>query len=168
MKIRHTKSHPLKAFLVVAMLLAVIIIGRSASAQTSSPEAFVRGVYAHYKAGGTPISLISPDAGKVATTNLLEAIKRDAEAMHGEAGVLDADPLCECQDFDLSLENIHISMQDQKNALATVSFINLGSRRTLRLKLVKTKSGWRIDDVLSPDMPSLREAMKQETNVFSR
>jgi hypothetical protein len=62
---------------------------------------------------------------------------------------LGADPFCECQDYDQVRYAIRSVNVRDAAAEARVEFSNFGQPHLFTLRLVKTPSGWRVDDILS-------------------
>jgi hypothetical protein len=63
-------------------------------------------------------------------------IRIDQSVMRGEAGVLDMDPICRCQDFDLKTTAVEVTMSGSRQSRAKVSFENLGERHDVNFNLV--------------------------------
>lgn len=131
--------------------------GMSAAAQEGSEgaEAFVRGVFAGYSADGEDEwPLADYNLGEVFSARMAGLIRRDRALSEGELPYLDADPLCQCQDWgEFRVESVRVyRVASDPGRRAVVTFTNFGERRTTRLRLSgDPNSGWRIDDVLSPD-----------------
>jgi len=91
-------------------------------------------------------------------------IRRDRDLSDGDLPYLDADPLCQCQDWgDFRVESVSIhDVAREPGRRAVVTFSNFGERRTTRLRLSgDPNSGWRIDDVLTPGQPGLAEQLAE-------
>ncbi|MFC5741537.1 DUF3828 domain-containing protein [Dyella tabacisoli] len=109
----------------------------------ASAENFLRRVYATYKTGSEP-----PELSSIATPALRDLLHQEQVALDGEMGVLDADPLCNCQDFDIKVQSIHFDHVSDAHASAVVTFTNFGkASKPVELELAKVKGVWRIDDV---------------------
>lgn len=140
--------------LVGGLMLAA---GTPAAAQEGSEgaEAFVRGVFAGYSADGEDEwPLAEYNLGDVFSARMAGLIRRDRALSGDELPYLDADPLCQCQDWgEFRVESVSVyRLARASGRRAVVTFTNFGERRTTRLQLSgDPNSGWRIDDVLGPD-----------------
>jgi hypothetical protein len=81
---------------------------------------------------------------------MLRLLKRDEAAIESEGGgvgVIDADPVCDCQDdTGLRLTELRVTQSDATHALAKVE-LGYSEGGHILLKLVREPRGWRIDDV---------------------
>jgi hypothetical protein len=86
-----------------------------------------------------------------------ECVKRTREVCN-----LNMDPIFDAQDYDKSQLNLEIKEISSKHSSLRykVTFTNLG-RRTVVYELNKTKSGWRISDIIYASRHSLREMLAQ-------
>jgi hypothetical protein len=144
------------------LILASLGLPMPAIAATG-PDLFLRVLYAHYADDGPGRPVFDP-LGDAATSwfspALLALIRRDEAAATTQPGKLDGDPLCDCQEYhDFILQSVRVTAQQAATARATVRFTNEGQETLLRLRLIKSQTGWRIDDVSDADMPSLRLAL---------
>jgi len=134
---------------------------QSTSQQTQDAETakrFVQRVYADY--ANSDWQHQDERQEKFYTRQLLRLIVADRTAHPGEAGNLDWDPICDCQDAgdpgDLKVQSITLAETGSLSFKAVVAFMIVKEPRMVTLSLLKTRSGWRIDDVSEKDMPSLR------------
>ncbi len=123
-------------------------------------EAFVRSVYAGYTdaPGGT-----GPDLMATAySAELNRLISAGGPTGEGNERGLDADPICDCQDWqNLTLTNVAVTPQGADRADARVTFANSGGAPTTQtLKLVREAAGWRVDDVATAARPSLAAELR--------
>jgi Protein of unknown function (DUF3828) len=82
----------------------------------------------------------------------------------GDVGNLDFDPICNCQDpAGLQLAALAVTNADATHAsgLATLKFPGEPKPRTVQFFLLRTAAGWRIDDIKTSDIPSLRKFLQQ-------
>jgi len=153
---------------VLASTVMILLLGgcRAASAQEGSEGAqlFVRMVYGSYQDDHpSPIDETRLDA--VWSPRMAALIRRDRELANGELSYLDADPLCNCQDFEnLTVQHVRIFQDRQRPdvvRMARVEFINAGQPVTVLLALSGSPiEGWRIDDVVNQEgLPNLAEAL---------
>lgn len=156
--------------IVRALFAAWVVIGsQSAFAQSvESAKQFLTGIYAAYTKDGRPAQLSGVERTGVASPSLATLIKLDQHVLRGEAGVLDMDPICRCQDFDLKTSGIEVTMRAPHKAAGMVSFENLGTRHNVTLSLVWSNGQWRIDDIREGSQPSLRRALKAEIEEYRR
>jgi hypothetical protein len=130
-------------------LLALLGIG-----QPETPRAFVLQVYAGYRSHDyNPLSRLD----EVFAPELAAAIREDARLAGGEVGYLDGDPLCDCQDYlklTAAIRSIRQPSRVKASAIVDVD-LGVGQVRHLRIELVRTRAGWRIDDVVSGGRRSL-------------
>ena len=154
--------------LIVLLVLLVSIPGVSGASplpsvsSTQDVEHFLHTVYARYTADGSPPDLDDARAATIYADSLLALMRADRRALQGEAGVLDADPLCACQDHDIRALKVAVQSGSGTRRSATVSFENLGSTQRIHLDLVHGRQGWRITDVRGDNMPSLRASLLDE------
>jgi hypothetical protein len=149
------------AALVTACAVIVGLSGPLARAgEPHGPRAFVQSVYARYAQGSDPQTL---DAGAPAlfAADLLSLIREDERRAHGEAGFLDHDPICSCQDWTgLKVTAIHVTPNKDGHAKAAVDFTNGGQAVHVVLSLVQEDGQWRISDVREPEVPSIRRYLE--------
>lgn len=165
----------MRLWLMVATVIALTAGGRAtASAQEGSEgaENFVRAVYASYSNdpdATPPMVGRSPD---VWSDRMSALIARDQELANGDLPYLDADPICNCQDWeDLTVQHVRI-YQDRTgrygSRMARVEFTNAGTPTTVILSLDgNPNQGWKIDDIVSEDgYPSLAEALAESNRLI--
>jgi hypothetical protein len=122
-----------------------------------TPRAFLARTYAQYR--DPNFSPLNHPARTFAPV-LVEAIRNDTSA--GEVGYLDGDPLCDCQDYRrISIRIAGLKTVTPIKVVARLR-VDLGvdQPRNLQLNLVRTNSGWRIEDVVSNDGTSLLRELK--------
>jgi hypothetical protein len=118
-------------------------------------KAFVAGLYAGYQ-HGEPNYLSHRDAPRVFAPKLLALIHRDEARAKGEVGILDGDPICDCQDAGgLKLMKLDVAPAGAGHAQAKAKISLDGDMRDLTLDLVGDGKAWRVADVHSADTPSL-------------
>ena len=131
---------------IIAALLLLPLPAAASPDDAGSVRAFLQSIYAYYGKGGTGAPMKRP--GRWFEPGLAAAIRKDnAEAdKRGDVSKLDADPFCDCQDFDaLSAVITDVTVADRK-ATAVVGFDN-GGPISMRYELVRTRSGWRVYDI---------------------
>jgi hypothetical protein len=118
-------------------------------------ETYVRALYAGYSSAAA-----APWSGAQIWSRRMDAlVRRDQELADGDPPYLDADPICDCQDWEnLAVRSVALSpVRADGSVEATVRFVNAGQDQTVLLKLVRETDGWRVDDVMNPGYPSLAE-----------
>ena len=157
--------------LSTALLLAWIAAAGSACAGSDSragppgADAFLHTVYARYSASGTPLDIEDVRAATIYESSLLALMREDRQSLGGEAGVLDADPLCACQDDAVSAVSWVLQPAKDGGWSARVSLRNLGQAQHVVLSLVRIGQGWRIADIQAENIPSLRASLQDEVRA---
>jgi hypothetical protein len=136
----------------LAALAAISLFVSPAQAQQQDAKTFVENIYNQYLGKNTPSVDLSSREGLELyfTPPLAELIDKDAKEAEKqqEAPLLNGDPFVDAQDWEITDPVVTIQTQDGgKGATATASFKNFGKTVTVRLVLVLTPKGWRIDDV---------------------
>jgi hypothetical protein len=124
-----------------------------AATPADSPRAFVERVYRLYH---TPDFNPFEHGDRYFTPQLAKAMNDDATMDPGEVGMLDYDPLCQCQDDSGMHTKVLALSQKGSTADARVAvYFGTRDQRDIHLKLERTRAGWRIADVVTKDEPSL-------------
>jgi len=153
-------SRPGSVFvLCVALLVAMTTV---TSAQGTSAQAFVEGIYKPYLKKGYK----GTDYSKAANVRryfepvLAAAIIKDqaAAAKRNEVPMLDGDPFIDAQDWEIANLKVDVKAVGA-TATGTVSYTNFNEARTVTLNLAKTSGGWRIAEINAPS-GSLRKLFK--------
>lgn len=129
-------------------------------ASNSGAESFVRALYGSYADGDDA----DPWSGEQVWSRRMHGlVRRDAELADGDLPWLDADPICNCQDWEhLTVRSVALSpVRPDGSVEATVRFVNAGEDNTALLKLVREAGGWRVDDVMNPGYPSLADNLAE-------
>jgi hypothetical protein len=144
-------------------LLLAGLLGMAASAQAQDLPAartFVTGLYTAYQRQPGP-DYLGKQIAEVFAPDLIALIKREAASVaKGDVGALDGDPICDCQDWQISKVEVAVSGPKPGAAVAEVRFQNAGEARQVRLDLVAVQGRWRVADVHTPDMPSLAKMLQ--------
>ena len=140
--------------------LLLLTAPMAASARTEASAArFVTGLYQAYLHGDPDYT--GDRAADVFSARLLALIEQDADRTpEGDVPALDGDPICDCQDWEISRIRVRVSPKGRTRATAQVRFVNMKVPVSLRLDLVRQTSGWRVDDVHSANTPSLVRYLK--------
>jgi len=137
----------------LAALAAISLFASSVSVQAQSPDpkAFVENIYRQYLGKNTPgPDLSTREALELYfTPPLVELIDKDAKEAEKqqEAPLLNGDPFVDGQDWEITDPSVMIQEAASDRATATATFKNFGKTMTIRLALVLTPKGWRVDDV---------------------
>jgi len=141
---------------VLAMALATGAIVQASAREPESAEAFLHRLYAPYVAGDMSVAPTGKAAPSIFDSHLTALIRTDQRNARGEVGALDGDPICDCQDFEpLKSLSIDVRRIDETHATAMVRFINGARAVSLNYRLSASRSGWRVTDIGSEDIPSL-------------
>jgi hypothetical protein len=121
---------------------------------------FVQQLYAAYDHAATPSDpdVLDKLAPSIFSPSLLHLIRHDQQINHGQAPALDWDPICDCQDSEgMHLTALTVTSEgaSHSSARATLKFGN--TTKVVSLSLVLTPKGWRIDDIASTEVPSIRK-----------
>jgi hypothetical protein len=136
---------------MTAALLAALL---ASSQPAGTPHAFLARIYAGYRDSDYN-PLARPD--RIFAVPLAAAIREDARLSKGEVGLLDGDPLCQCQD-PAGLDALIREVGQPGRRIATAHvLLRFGGadEREVRLQLVRTRAGWRVADVGTAEAPSL-------------
>lgn len=130
--------------------------------ELASASAFLSQVYQQrFGSDGSATALNDDRIFDQSTLALIEEERRRTPA--GEIGVLEADPLCNCQDFENLQVNFQVEGKDADAAHVEAQIENgSGSLRTntlLTLDLVREANEWRIHDITPEQGPGLRATL---------
>src|SRR5215475_13458233 len=122
---------------LMAIGLAVVLVGPAARAAEPSAQSFVQAVYDQYKGKDAKGVELTDDAAvrRYFAPALAALIIKDRRQARGEVGKLDADPFIDAQDWEIDDVNVALRDVAADKAIATVSFKNLGKRQTVVLAL---------------------------------
>lgn len=134
------------AGLLLAALIAPAPMVAAAGPSEASARAFLETIYRWYRKGSYGAPMKRPE--RWFEPKLAAAIRADeAEAdRKGEIGKLEADPFCDCQDFDALAAVIGPVAITGGRASVEVGFAD-GIETRMRYTLVWTRGGWRVFDI---------------------
>jgi hypothetical protein len=133
------------------LLFLAALLAPALAAET--PRAFVDRLYASY---GDPDFSPFRKPKRIFAPAFVAALDKDRRLHPDEVGFVDADPLCQCQDtggMEAKVGAVSETGQGRAEAAVRLSF-GPADVREISLKLVRTRSGWRVTDVASADEPS--------------
>ncbi len=136
----------------LAALAAISLFVLPAQAQAPDAKTFVENIYKLYLGKNTPSIDLSTREGlelyfTPALADLIDKDAKEAEKQQ-EAPLLNGDPFVDGQDWEITDPVITVQTQDNGNgAIASANFKNFGKTINVRLALVLTPKGWRVDDV---------------------
>lgn len=133
----------------------------------ASAKVFLADLYKGYQSTQGP-SYLGNAADTLFTPDLLSLIRKDQEQSKGEVGILDYDPICDCQDFAISNVRVDTKQTGKTTWEADVQFTNSGSDVTLGFALKGEGKRWRIADIKSKSIPSLFQFLKVQLNPAAK
>lgn len=147
--------------------LAALLLA-AGPAPADSPRAFLTRLYRRYESGD--ITPIPPDSSLYAP-ELVREMRLNSRLHPNEVGVIDYDPICQCQDMaelKAAIGPIAATGAGQAQAKVTIRFGHDPERRNLVLKLLRTPSGWRIADIATREQPSLLGDLRRDNAQLMR
>lgn len=148
--------HPGKSRAAGLALIAALIAPLAVHAQTlEAAKAFTTTLYGAY-AKGEP-DYVGQNPERTFSPELLALIRKDqANTPPGEVGILDGDPICDCQDAEgLKATNVKVVAAGEGKARADVTLAFPSETRAMSLDLVARNGEWRVGDVHTEQTPSL-------------
>ena len=141
-------------------LIATLLAPLAAQAQGQAPglgaaRAFTQTLYDAYEAGEP--DYLGRDAQRTFAPSLLALIRRDQTTTPSDdVGILDGDPICDCQDHDgVRLTRLVIKDAGPGKARANVTLRFPSETRLMSLDLVASRGRWRVADVHTRETPTL-------------
>ncbi len=125
----------------------------------TSAKVFLSDLYKGYQLSQGP-NYLGNAADTIFASDLLNLIRKDQEQAEGDVGLLDFDPICDCQDFDISNVHIDTKKMTKSKLEADVHFTNAGSTVNIGFTLVGDGKQWKIADIRSKSTPSLYRFLK--------
>jgi hypothetical protein len=137
-------------------LIAALLSPPPLQAQTlDAAKAFTTALYSAYATGSPDYVGANPE--RTFSPELLALIRKDqANTPAGEVGILDGDPICDCQDAEgLKLTDVKVVEAGKGAARADVVLAFPSETRSISLDLVAVGGEWRVGDVHTEQTPSL-------------
>lgn len=137
----------------------------SSQAAVPDPKAFLDRLYSHYGGADSAFSPMGTRAAQWFDAEMAALMTEDARLSNGEVGALDADPVCDCQDYGKLSANIKIEQVTTTTARAQAVITETDTSftpdarqpRTLTYSLVLENGEWRIHDIGTKSIPSLHD-----------
>ncbi|MFO1184499.1 MAG: DUF3828 domain-containing protein [Bauldia sp.] len=156
-----------KPILALLAAFAVLACGIGEAVAADSPKTLLDGIYAKYvgpRAKAKGVRLDSQAQINALFTPAVAAMilaDRKAAAARKEVPNLDGDPFVDAQDYEITGVQVVVTLTDgdKSRATAVAMFKNFGKPVSVDYVLLKTKAGWRIDDIKWPE-GSLRAVLK--------
>jgi hypothetical protein len=158
----HPSWHLLKTAIALAAVLASPVLAAPPQSLDAA-RAFLTRLYTDYPQDRPPDHL-GQQRTAVFAPRLLDLMELDAEAADakGEVGILDGDPVCDCQDpSGLKLQRLRVIPTGRARLRAKVLLRLAGETRRLTFELEDHGQGWRIADVSSGNSPSLVRLLEE-------
>jgi Protein of unknown function (DUF3828) len=133
------------------------------SQKSTSAESFLTGLYATYQSPTVP-DFLGKSADTLFTPALLQLIREDQKIPQGNVGMLDYDPLCDCQDFEISDFRVITKLSKENDILAEIIFKNFGAEVRLDISLKNDGRQWKIADIHTKSVPTLFHALQTKKN----
>jgi len=158
--------------LYAVLSVAVMLCACQPQPPTPDPNAFLKDVYSHYANSDNSVFSVNLDDSHYFSPELIALHAENVRALKGDLGDLDADPVCDCQDYGRLKADITVDTATSRTAEATVILTDLDPNlpkedrrpRRFHFHLVRTKDGWRIDDIGTPGYTSLRQLLINDTS----
>ncbi len=129
----------------------------------TTPKAFMSAIYDYYIKGAPKLDWIDHRSDYF-DPEMTELMEEDARLNKEEVGALDGDPFCDCQDFGnlTAMVTVDSATPTEAKATVVVTETDPGVRpedrkpRTFTYDLKRVNGQWRIHDMTTPSIPSLR------------
>ena len=148
------------------VMMTVLVLAGCARSGDTAPDvkAFLVELYGHYNGATHDFSPLLDKAPVYFDADLIALMQENQRVTpQGDVGALDFDPVCACQDYGKLNANIHVLAATAKTAKAAVILHDdgpsPGADVSLSYDLVKVGGAWRIHDIGTTDVPSLRQLL---------
>ncbi|MFN4329804.1 MAG: DUF3828 domain-containing protein [Limnobacter sp.] len=133
----------------------VLVLSTLMACATSTPEDQASRLVEKYLNSSSELSSIS-DARNVYSTTLSALIQRDQSSVQdGEVGKLNFEPLCNCQDTG-GIEKVTLNSPSEDSVDLSIQWSSQELPSSITLTFVKESGQWRVDEIRSKDVPSLK------------
>jgi Protein of unknown function (DUF3828) len=144
---------------VSALLFLLLFCINSCAQDRPSAKEFLSSLYRAYESS-KDVNFLGEAADRFFTPGLLDLIRKDANQANGEVGRLNYDPICDCQDYEISNVRIKVKESEKNKAEADVHFTNSGTEVKVGFSLSNEGKGWRIADIRSKSVTSLYQLLQ--------
>lgn len=147
----------------VLMVAVIVMAGCTRSGDTSpDAKAFLTELYGHYNGATHDFSPLLDKAPAYFDSSLIALMQENERVTpQGDVGAMDFDPVCACQDYGKLSAGIHVLAATTTTAKVAAVLhddgVSPGADVSLSYDLVKVAGGWRIHDIGTTDVPSLRQ-----------
>ena len=140
-------------------------------------KAFVESLYAHYaKAPASADNSFDPmgkNAKDVFDQSMVDLLAKDAKLTGSDGvGFIDADWICNCQDYDKIVATVTVQSATATTAKATADFKVFDDLSHNAFDLVKENGAWRVHDVqqigTKDPQPALRAGLEEDIARMER
>jgi uncharacterized protein DUF3828 len=138
---------------------AAIPIRNDPTHNDSTSLEFVSNLYRNYGVNSS-FNPLDQGADTLFAPELLALIRQDETRAKGEVGYLDGDPLCDCQDFDITEVGTTLRPSTPSRLIAEVRFLNFERPDTVSLSLIQSNNHWRIEDIRTKSSASLSHDLR--------
>ena len=126
----------------------------------ASPKAFINEIYAPYLKQDHSYVQTRSDLYEKFDSCLTSLLEADNKQLSGDVGYLDADPICNCQDFSrIKILNISQVGSTGSSLEFSVLFENFLKKEEVKITLKPRGKEWRIADISDAGMPSLKKML---------
>src|SRR3569832_1116410 len=144
----------MKSWIVAAAALMVVAMPAAAAGpDANAARTFVQKLNTHNPQKGEPyFDPTNKDAASVFEPGMIKAFAEKAQHNHDEVGVVDADPICMCQDdAGMTSKIVSVTMKGA-NADVVVNLLYPGGQpQAVTMHLVPVNGQWRIYDLSTKD-----------------
>lgn len=154
----------LRRAVAAGVAACAIAVGNAAQAGTdaaTSAHDFVASLYDGYRQPGGLDPMAPARLDRVFAPALSALIRQQQADANGEAGALDYDPICACQDFDIANVVVEVLASRPASARVRVRFDNSAEHQVVRLDLARVNGQWRVADVHDERVASLVAFLKK-------
>jgi len=129
----------------------------------AQPAEFINQIFQNYQKENS-FEPLGTKADSLFTKNLLKLIRRDQTSRPGEVGNLDFDPICGCQDYNISKIDITEKTVESTSGEVIAHFTNGGIEQSIEFEIQDEGIGWRIADIKSKAVPSIRQMLEKSSS----
>jgi hypothetical protein len=122
---------------------------------------FISTLYSNYQNSSKVFIFNGPGADTIFSPDLLKLIRMDQSQANGEAGYLDWDPLCDCQDAD-GIKTIKVNIDKRQNTICAKVTLKYSSEEiNIILHLEHINGKWLIANIEEKSVKDLSKYLKE-------